>query len=635
MSAYSSPKGGLAMLRAAVYARYSSALQQPSSIEDQVTLCRQQASRFSCTVLEEHVYADREVSGSEERREGYQRLLAAARDRAFEAIIVEGQDRLWRNQAEMHAALEKLRFWGIKVFSLATGTDLTDRAGRLIATVMGWKDEAYLEDLRDKTRRGLSGQVRRGFSAGGRTYGYRTEPVEDRARADAHGQPMTVGYRKLIVEEEANVVRRIFEEFASGRSPKAMAHDLNRDRVPPPRIRLAKGWTWTAIVGNRHLGTGILNNSIYTGQVVWNRFRWDKNPETGKRVPRLRPRDDWVVREHPELRIVPQGLWEQVKARQADEARRAEGWSKRRHQGKYLFSGLLRCGVCGANYIVYNATYYACSAHTNRGSAICPNGKVVRRTRLEERLLASLYEAVFTPEAIAYLRARVDEALQRLMRQRAESSDKKDLERQIAQAAKEQEHIKEAIRRGLIGDITREMLKDVEVRIRELRAQLETPAFDEIPAFNLREVVESKLKDLASLLGRDVERSRALLRELLGEVLLQPTAEGVVAELRGNVEGLLPLEKALTGLNGSGGRIRTCDLRVMSPRFHPLKRPPDAGLCDRPFVRTPVRTRHSGTPRHSGYDPTTFLSAMPTPKPKPRSPSEECPARRLQAGSLQ
>jgi len=52
-------------------------------------------------------------------------------------------------------------------------------------------------------------------------------------------------------------------------------------------------------------------------------------------------------------------------------------------------------------------------------------------------------------------------------------------------------------------------------------------------------------------------------------------------------------------------------------------------------VRTPVRTRHSGTPRHSGYDPTTFLSAMPTPKPKPRSPSEECPARRLQAGSLQ
>lgn len=112
---------------------------------------------------------------------------------------------------------------------------------------------------------------------------------------------------------------------------------------------------------------------------------------------------------------------------------------------------------------------------------------------------------------------RVDEALQRPLPQRAESSDKKDLERQIAQAAKEQEHIKEAMRRGLIGDITREMLEEVEVRIRELRAKLETPAFDEIPAFNLRGVVESKLKDLASLLGHDVERPRALLRELLGD----------------------------------------------------------------------------------------------------------------------
>src|SRR5579872_3077837 len=64
---------------------------------------------------------------------GYQHLLAAARTRSFDAIIVESQDRLWRNQAEMHAALRRLQFWGIKVFSVATRTDLTDKAGRLIA----------------------------------------------------------------------------------------------------------------------------------------------------------------------------------------------------------------------------------------------------------------------------------------------------------------------------------------------------------------------------------------------------------------------------------------------------------------------------------------------------------------------
>ncbi len=68
----------------------------------------------------------------------------------------------------MHYALERLAFWGVRVFSVATGGDLTDRTGRLVASVMGWKDEAFLAYLRDKTRRGMAGQVRRGLSAGGR-----------------------------------------------------------------------------------------------------------------------------------------------------------------------------------------------------------------------------------------------------------------------------------------------------------------------------------------------------------------------------------------------------------------------------------------------------------------------------------
>jgi site-specific DNA recombinase len=156
--------GSAPMLRAALYGRYSSSLQHPSSIEDQIALCRQQAGRFGCRVLDDHLYTDAETSGSTAQRDGYQRLLEAARAKAFDAIIVEGQDRLWRNQAEMHAALLRLQFWGIKVFAVSTGADLTDKAGKLIAAVMGWKDEAYLEDLRDKTRRGLVGRVRRGHS---------------------------------------------------------------------------------------------------------------------------------------------------------------------------------------------------------------------------------------------------------------------------------------------------------------------------------------------------------------------------------------------------------------------------------------------------------------------------------------
>ncbi len=121
-------------------------------------------------------YTDEELSGATGHRPAYQRLLTAARTRAFDAVLVESQDRLWRNQGEMHHALERLAFWGVRVFSVATGTDLIDRTGRLAASVMGWKDEAFLADLRDKVRRGMLGQVHCGLSIGGRAYGYRSKP---------------------------------------------------------------------------------------------------------------------------------------------------------------------------------------------------------------------------------------------------------------------------------------------------------------------------------------------------------------------------------------------------------------------------------------------------------------------------
>jgi site-specific DNA recombinase len=163
----------------AVYARYSSALQKATSIGDQIALCREAAPKFSCRILDEHIYADKELSSSIQQRPAYNRLLEAAKARAFAAIIVESQDRLWRDQEEMHHALKRLRFWGIKVFSANTGTDLTDRTGKLLASVSGWKDETYLDDLKDKIRRGMQGRVRQGFSVGGRAFGYYSQPEYD------------------------------------------------------------------------------------------------------------------------------------------------------------------------------------------------------------------------------------------------------------------------------------------------------------------------------------------------------------------------------------------------------------------------------------------------------------------------
>ncbi len=294
------------MLRAVAYGRYSSERQKATSIEDQHALCRDAAPRFQCEIVGQ--YSDEEISGATDQRPGYVALMAAAKARQFEAILVESQDRLWRDQGEMHHALKRLRFWGIKVYSVTASADLTEKTGNLLASVTGWKDEVFLEDLREKTRRGMLGQIRRGLAAGGRAYGDRSEPVFDDAR-------QIIGYRRVIDPAQAAGVLRIFTDYDRGLSPKTIAHQLNEESVPPPHSRRGqrtRGWTWTTINGSPKKGLGILNNPLYIGQVVWNRSRKVRDPDTGKRIMRLRPPEEWITVEVPALRIVPQDLWDRV-----------------------------------------------------------------------------------------------------------------------------------------------------------------------------------------------------------------------------------------------------------------------------------------------------------------------------------
>ncbi len=275
------------MMDAAVYARYSSENQRATSIDDQVALCREAAERFGYSV-NGHVYSDKEISGTTSHRPGYQQLLAAAKAHQLSAIIVESQDRLWRDQAEMHSALKRLRHWGVKVFSVSTGADLTDKSGSLVASVMGWKDEAYTEELKEKTRRGMLGQVKRGYAMGGRAFGYKSEPV-----FDAEGK--VTGSRRVVDPEEAKVVQRIFEMYAAGMGAKAITHTLNAEHVAPPRPRKGRiplGWTPAAIAGSSVKGLGILNNTAYVGRLVWNKHHNVRDPDTGKRIQVLRPKSE-------------------------------------------------------------------------------------------------------------------------------------------------------------------------------------------------------------------------------------------------------------------------------------------------------------------------------------------------------
>jgi site-specific DNA recombinase len=205
----------------------------------------------------------------------------------------------------------------------------------------------FLKDLAAKTHRGLRGRVEKGKAGGGLCYGY--DVVK---RVDSDGEPVR-GERK-INEAEAAIVRRIFREFAAGKSPRAIATELNRDRILGP---FGRSWGDTTIRGHACRGNGVVNNELYAGVLVWNRQRFIKDPNTGKRVSRPNLEAKWIGTEVPELRIVDDELWQRVKLRQAELAKqfgstvervrkaRAERLNRLRRPA-FLLSGLLTCGCC-------------------------------------------------------------------------------------------------------------------------------------------------------------------------------------------------------------------------------------------------------------------------------------------------
>jgi hypothetical protein len=100
-------------MKAALYARVSTDEQRKESIDDQLRECRDVCRRQGFDVIGE--FCDRARSGNEMNRSGYQRLLAAARHRAFDVIVAHELSRLWRSESEMHAIREELEYLNVHV----------------------------------------------------------------------------------------------------------------------------------------------------------------------------------------------------------------------------------------------------------------------------------------------------------------------------------------------------------------------------------------------------------------------------------------------------------------------------------------------------------------------------------------
>ncbi len=282
------------MTRVAVYARVSTDKQKESTVEAQVAKCREYAKERDWLV----VRVERKVGVSGASRHNRPNLLSLVRDlEEWDVLLCTEFSRLARDTEDSGWLRNQLRAREKKAVEAFTGRDLEDLASRFVGVV----DETEREKVKARTHLGLESQVKRGFSAGAKPYGYRSEPAYS-GKTDRHGQRVPDGYRVVVHEEEAAIVRRIFDLYLSGLGVKAVATLLNDEAVPPPRptnLRNLKRKSWA------HTGVRvILSNQLYTGLYVWNKTRKVKDHASGKRRVVYRPEKEWVKDARPELRVV-------------------------------------------------------------------------------------------------------------------------------------------------------------------------------------------------------------------------------------------------------------------------------------------------------------------------------------------
>ncbi len=511
--------------RVAIYARYSSDLQTDNSIEDQIRITDEYATNQGWDIFNH--YTDHAISGASLMRPGIQMLLEHVQDRKFDIILCEAMDRLSRDQEDIAGVYKRAQFAGVKIVTLAEG-----EINEMHIGLKGTMNALFLKDLAKKTHRGLRGRIEAGKSAGGKSYGY--DVVK---KFDTDGEPIRGD--RVINKAEAKIVNRIFKEYLKGTSPQSIARQLNKEGIAAPA---AKGWGPSTIYGNRARGTGIINNELYIGRLIWDRMTFVKDPVSGKRQSRLNPRENWIIKEQPEMRIVDQDLWDAVKKKQGKYIKKDRPLEQLRRP-KNLFSFLIKCGVCGGGCSMISQTHYGCSTSRNKGT--CDNRRSIRKETLEQSVLSAMQDNLMHEDLTREFVQEYTKHMNEL--HSSHNAAIHSYRRELESNKRKLDKMVDAIADGADLAPIKEKLIALDARQNEIKAILSSAEEEPVlfhPSISTR--YHEEIKRLLELFNMPEHRTEAadLLRSLIDKIVISPkedSATGMTVDLIGDLAGILQI----------------------------------------------------------------------------------------------
>ena len=506
---------------AVIYARYSSHAQRDVSIEQQLKACRIFAERHGIEIV--GTYEDRAISGTSDRRPGFQKMIRDAERADWSYVIVYTLDRFARDRYDSAVYKRQLKNCGVKVLSAMENIS-DDPTGVLMESLLEGLAEYYSKELSRKILRGMEDNASKCMVNGALPLGY---------TRGADG-------RYAIVENEAEIVQEIYRRVRDGEPLQQIIHDLNARC-----IKTKTGKEWNSSSFNR-----LLNNERYTGLYTYRDIR----------IPGGIPQ------------IVPQELFDAVQHIMSTKKNpRTPGPKRRRREaGTYLLTGKLFCGHCKSPMIGRSGTaksgnlhfYYSCREHIQ--SHTCSK-KNVRRDLIEHAICSALKNTMLTDEGI---RALADAAIA-YQNKFTNNNEIDALRDQLAQISTSIRNIMSAIEAGIFTATTQSRLRELEEEQVKVSRQLSV-ALEDAEAQLTREDIIAALSTFQNGNVDDKAYQESLIDTFLVAAYLYDNEIKIVFNLGGkHQETKIPFDIDDIPLSDD---IRICTSKVHQKKNRPKGR---------------------------------------------------------------
>lgn len=405
------------MKTAVIYARYSSSNQTEQSIEGQLRVCHEFAERENILILD--TYIDRAMTGTNDNRADFQRMIKDSSKREWNYVIVYKLDRFSRDKYGTAVHKKTLKDNGVKLLS-ATECIPDTPEGIIMESLIEGMGQYYSEELSQKVRRGMNETRQKGnFTGGHLLYGYSVEN------------------KKVIIDEEkAEIVRYIFEQYSIGVYVEDIIADLTAKGIYNRGKPFARNTVYKMLKNEKYSGIYKLGDEVFENM-------------------------------YPQ--IVSREIFKSVREKVI-----TNQYGKRSTDVVYLLRNKMKCGYCGQSINAECGTsrngkvkrYYKCFGRKRNSG--CKKSMVQKET-LENLVISTIMTVLSKSETKEAL---ISAIMREQERRIAKNSIMKVLLREKKQVNTALENMIAAIEQGVITNTTTKRLKELEARQEDLERQI-------------------------------------------------------------------------------------------------------------------------------------------------------------------